>query len=54
MPPPGGSGACPALGCIADVTVHFQYTPITPLISNIIGPIDLGATTQMVVEFTKP
>jgi hypothetical protein len=54
LPDLSGPCASRSLGCIADVTVHFRYTPITPLISNIFGPIDLAATTQMVIEFTKP
>jgi Flp pilus assembly protein TadG len=54
LPPPGGTGACPALGCIAEVTVHYEYTAITPIIGSIIGPIDLTASTQMIIEFTKP
>lgn len=53
---PDLSGACPAraLGCVAEVTVSYQYTAITPIISSFIGPIDLSATSQLQIEFTKP
>jgi hypothetical protein len=53
---PDLSGACPArsLGCIAEVTVHYDFTAITPIIGSVIGPIDLAATTQLPIEFTKP
>jgi Flp pilus assembly protein TadG len=52
---PDGS-ACPthSLGCIATVTVRHQFTAITPIIGDFIGPIDLEASTAMDIEFTKP
>ena len=53
---PDLSGPCAgrSLGCIAEVTVHYKYTAITPIIGSIIGPIDLKASTQLPIEFTKP
>jgi len=47
---------CPArsLGCVAEVTVHYDFNAITPIIGSIVGPIDLAATTQLPIEFTKP
>lgn len=53
---PDLSGACAtrALGCVAEVTVNYEYTAITPIIGSFIGPIDLSATTQLPIEFTKP
>ena len=53
---PIANGACPsrAIGCIATVTVRDQYRAITPIISNIIGPINLEASTALVIEFTNP
>jgi hypothetical protein len=53
---PDGSPSCAArsLGCIAEVTVHYEFTAITPIIGSVIGPIDLSASTQMIIEFTKP
>ena len=44
----------PDLGCIAQVTVHYDFTAITPIIGSIIGPIDLSASTELPIEFTKP
>jgi len=53
---PDLSGACTtrSLGCIAEVTVQYEFTAITPIIGSLIGPIDLAATTQLPIEFTKP
>jgi len=53
---PDLSGPCPThtIGCIAEVTVHHQFTAITPIIGSVIGPIDLTASTQLPIEFTKP
>lgn len=53
---PDLSGPCPtrSLGCIAEVTVHYEFRPITPIIGNVIGSIDLNASTQLPIEFTKP
>ncbi len=48
--------SCPnhSLGCIAEVTVRNRYRAITPIIGNIIGPINLEASTALEIEFTKP
>ena len=43
-----------SLGCIAEVAVHYKYVAITPIIGSLIGPIDLKASTQLPIEFTKP
>jgi TadE-like protein len=53
---PDLSGACPSrdLGCVARVTVHYDFTAITPIIGSVIGPIDLSAETELPIEFTKP
>jgi Flp pilus assembly protein TadG len=55
---PDGSGAlCPApysLGCVATITVQYSYTAATPVISQIIGPFLMTATTEMAVERTCP
>lgn len=53
---PDLSGACTsrALGCVAEVTVNYEYNAITPIIGNFIGPIDLSATTRLPIEFTRP
>lgn len=53
---PDLSGPCASrdLGCIAQVTVHYEFTAITPIIGSVIGQIDLTAQTQLPIEFTKP
>lgn len=52
-----GTGTCSApysIGCLATVTVQYAYTAATPVISQIIGPFTMSATTQMPVERTCP
>jgi Flp pilus assembly protein TadG len=39
-----------AIGCLAVVTVHYQFTPITPIIAQLIGPISITSTTKVPVE----
>ena len=54
---PSGTGTCSApygLGCRASVTVQYSYTAATPVISQIIGPFLMTATTEMRVERTCP
>lgn len=48
--------APPRYTCVAVVTVTHGYTPATPIISAIIGPITLSATSQMGIErvYTSP
>jgi len=48
---------CPAtlkVGCIAHVEVWTDYSPITPLVSNIIGPMTLTANSEEPIEFVCP
>lgn len=40
--------------CIAEITVFQTYTPFTPLIGDIIGPIQLRASSDMPVEAWYP
>ncbi len=44
--------ACSTLevGCQAVVTVTYQYTPLTPVISNIVGSINLTSTSAQSIE----
>jgi Flp pilus assembly protein TadG len=54
---PSGTGTCSSpygLGCRATVTVQYSYTAATPVISQIIGPFTMTATTEMRVERTCP
>ncbi len=55
-----GTAECPQsttaaeilLGCVIEVTVHYSYTPATPIIGNLVGTIDMSATTREPVERT--
>ena len=53
---PDLTAPCPtrSLGCIAEVSVHYQFRAITPIVGGVIGPIDLKSTSQLPIEFTKP
>src|SRR4051794_17253367 len=45
--------ACPVtvkIGCLISVRVDYAWVPITPIIGNVVGPINLSATTAMPVE----
>jgi Flp pilus assembly protein TadG len=44
--------ACTVLkiGCETEVTVSYAYRPLTPIISSIVGPIDLRSTTRSPIE----
>lgn len=42
------------VGCIASVTVRYTWTPITPMIGNIIGPITTTSTSQIPIERVFP
>ncbi len=64
-PPSGSALACPAgpvpattapfhVGCIASVTVSYTWSPITPVIGSLMGPIRMSSTSQMPVERVFP
>jgi Flp pilus assembly protein TadG len=55
FPDPGGIGTCatPGVGCTVRVEVHYAFEPLTPIIGNILGPIDVGAVTEMPIEHQK-
>jgi Flp pilus assembly protein TadG len=40
-------------GCIAEVRVQYVFNAATPVIGNIIGPITVGSTSQLPIEFTN-
>jgi TadE-like protein len=42
------------VGCIAVIVANSTWTPITPIIGNIIGPIDLEAKSELSVELVCP
>lgn len=39
-----------AVGCQAVVTVKYTFTPITPVIGNLIGSVAMTSTTKQVIE----
>ncbi|MEO6059076.1 MAG: TadE/TadG family type IV pilus assembly protein [Candidatus Limnocylindria bacterium] len=46
-------GTCAApvdIGCVVEITVHYQYNAATPIISNLVGTIDMASTTREPVE----
>lgn len=56
-PPPGTSLDCdPTLhvGCIAVVTVSYDFEVATPFVSLVLGPIAMSQTSQMPVERVFP
>jgi Flp pilus assembly protein TadG len=56
--PPGSSFECQQsdtqatiiVGCVIEVTIRYAYTAATPLIGNLIGTIDMVATTRQQIE----
>lgn len=42
------------VGCIAQVTVHYRFTAITPVISRIVGSIKMDSTSEMPIERVFP
>lgn len=47
-----GSG-CPTpqlIDCIAEVTVPYSYSAVTPILSNIVGTIDMSSIARLPIE----
>lgn len=44
------------IGCETEVTVNYDFRPLTPIVGNIIGPMTLSATTRFPIErvYTSP
>ena len=54
---PDLSGPCDTpydLGCIAQVDVTFDWTAITPVIGNVIGPVSVSTESRMPIERVYP
>jgi Flp pilus assembly protein TadG len=43
-----------SVGCYATVTVGTTWTPITPLVSTILGPVHVSSTSTMPIERVFP
>ncbi len=56
--PPGTYLTCTSsqveVGCVVTVTVTYTYSPITPLIGQVIGQVQLSSTSQALVERVFP
>ncbi len=51
------SAACPepkTLGCVAEVTVTYNWSAITPIIGNIVGPVSVTTESRMPIERIYP
>jgi Flp pilus assembly protein TadG len=46
VPPP----SCAKIGCIATVTVSYEYRALTPIIGTVVGPRHLSSTTEVPIE----
>jgi Flp pilus assembly protein TadG len=42
------------VGCIATVTVHYNWAPMTPILSSLVSQIPMSATSQIPVERVFP
>ena len=52
-----GGVACAApipVNCLASVTIVYNFVPVTPVIGQLIGPLQITAATEMPVERTGP
>jgi hypothetical protein len=41
------------IGCLAEVTVRYQYNAATPILGNLLGTLNLNASTRQAVEFSN-
>ena len=41
------------LGCLVEVTVSYEYNAATPIIGNLVGTLNLQASTRQAVEFAN-
>ena len=41
------------ISCLVEVTVSYEYNAATPIIGNLVGTLDLQASTRQAVEFTN-
>ena len=50
----GNVVAPPGVGCVAVVQVTANYSPLTPIVSNLIGPFTLSGSSVSTIEFSCP
>jgi len=51
---PDGSCAAAQEDYIAQVTVHYAFTAVTPILSDLLGSIDISSTSEMPIERKYP
>ena len=44
------AGSATMIGCLAVVRVQYNYTPITPLIGSLVGPLSLAGESRFPVQ----
>ena len=49
---PGTAPGVP-FGCLVEVTIRYEYNAATPIIGNLVGTLNLTASTRQAVEFTN-
>lgn len=50
----GGLAGDYGIGYLAEVTVKSTYTPLTPIIGQIVGPLTLSSTARLPIERAYP
>ena len=51
---PDLTGQCPTplvVGCVAEVTVNYEYNAATPIVGNLVGTIDMSSTSRQPIEY---
>jgi Flp pilus assembly protein TadG len=48
--PPDATVVCPAIACVATVTVTYRFAPLTPIISTVWPLITVSSTSKVPVE----
>jgi Flp pilus assembly protein TadG len=54
FPNPSGNCSTISAGCPISVRVQYEFSPITPIIGRILGPLIVGSTTELPVERVQP
>jgi Flp pilus assembly protein TadG len=49
-----GSTSSIKIGDTVNVTVSYHFSAVTPVIAQLLGPITIGSSTQLPVEFVCP
>lgn len=52
--PHAAGGECPKLDCVVRVEVTHHWSAVTPVISQIVGPITISSASELPVERLSP